>query len=313
MSDNDYDVMIVGAGPAGLSAALVLGRSRERVLVLDDGQPRNKRAQHSHGFYSRDGVSPEQLRREALEQLEPYKVRVESAHVTSVQRTAEGFEVASEHQRWHGRKVLVATGMQEHDSDIRGIADNIGAGVFCCPYCDGWELQNLALGGLATGPGADEYALALLSWSDRVTLFTNGVAPLTDPEREKLRRNGVRLCDQPIDRVLGGAECRLRGVQLMDGSVVEVDALFLHAGAYQHSPLARAAGCEMKEPDTVKTYGPQKTNVEGLYVAGDAAAHVSSIAVAAADGYRAALAIHTELRRERTAARTAANDCRQDQ
>jgi thioredoxin reductase len=310
MSQLDYDVMIVGAGPAGLSAALVLGRARERVLVLDDGQPRNKRAQHSHGFYSRDGAPPEQLRREALEQLAPYAVRFESAHVTSVQRIEDGFELASEHQRWRGRKLLIATGMQEHDSNIGGIVDNLGAGVFCCPYCDGWELQDLALGGLATGPGADEYALALLSWSDRVTLFTHGCAPLTDRDREKLRRYGVRICEQPIDRVVGGADCRLRGVQLVDGSLVEVDALFLHAGAYQHSPLARAAGCEViREADAIKTYGPQKTNIEGLYVAGDAAAHVSSIAVAVADGYRAALAIHTELRRERTSA----NDCRQDQ
>jgi len=301
--------MIVGAGPAGLSAALVLGRCRERVLVLDDGQPRNRRAQHSHGFYSRDGVSPEQLRRAALEQLAPYAVRVESVHVTSVQRVGDGFELGADNQWWRGRKLLIATGMQEHDSNIRGIADNLGAGVFCCPYCDGWELQGLALGGLATGPGADEYALALLSWSDRVTLFTHGVAPLSDAQRAKLRRNGVRLCEQPIDRVVGRGECRLRGVRLVDGSLVEIDALFLHAGTYQHSALARAAGCESTEPDTIKTYGPQKTNIDGLYVAGDAAAHVSSIAVAVADGYRAAIAIHTELRRERTSA----NDCRQDQ
>jgi thioredoxin reductase len=300
MSADAYDVIIVGAGPAGLSAALVLGRCRERVLVLDDGQPRNKRSRSVHGFYTRDGTPPETLRAEALQQLQPYDVQVESVHVAEVRRCDDRFEVASDHHRWIGRKLLLATGLYEIDSQIPGVADNIGAGVFCCPYCDGWEVRDLSLGGLVTGAGAAEFGLALLSWSARVTLFTNGEAPLKEDERARLARNRVKVVENPIVRVLEGHAGRLKGLQLDDGSRVEVDALFLHAGQHQHSTLAHALGCEAADEATIKTRGHQHTNVPGVYVAGDAAAHVNSIAIAVADGYKAALAIHTELRRERT-------------
>jgi thioredoxin reductase len=295
----EYDAMIVGAGPAGLSAALVLGRCRERVLVLDDGQPRNKRSRSSHGFFTRDGAPPEFLRQEALQQLAPYDVRIEQTHVSAVHCVDGGFELSTEHQSRRGRKLLIATGMRERDAQVSGISDHLGAGVFCCPYCDGWEVRDRSLGGLATDSGAAEYALALLTWSGRVTLFTNGIALLSAEERARLARNGVRLVEQRIDRVCGGEKSRLRGLRLADGTVIQVDALFLHAGQYQHSILAQSAGCVLKA-DTIETKGQQHTNVPGLYVAGDAAAHVNSIAIAVADGYKAALAMHAELRRERT-------------
>jgi thioredoxin reductase len=295
----EYDVMIVGAGPAGLSAALVLGRCRERVLVLDDGLPRNGGSRSSHGFFTRDGAPPEFLRQEALRQLAPYDVRIEHVHVSAVRTVAGGFELSCDHQKRRGRKLLIATGMRESDAQISGVSDHIGAGVFCCPYCDGWEVRDRSLGALATDSGAAEYALGLLTWSAQVTLFTNGIASLSAEDRARLARYSVRLIEQRIDRVLGGDGARLRGVQLADETVIEVDALFLHAGQYQHSVLAQSVGCVLKA-DTIETKGHQLTNVPGLYVAGDAAAHVNSIAIAVADGYKAALAMHAELRRERT-------------
>jgi thioredoxin reductase len=294
-----YDAIIVGAGPAGLSAALVLGRCRERVLVLDDAQPRNKASHASHGFFTRDGTSPESLRRAGLEQLAAYDVSVHECCVTELQRIAEGFIVGDQTRRWSGRKLLLATGMRERDTQIPGIADNLGAGVFCCPYCDGWEVRERALGGLAMGQGAAGYALGLLTWSAHITLFTHGCATLEPAERAQLERNGVAVVETAIERVIAGECGRLRAVCLKDGSRVALEALFVHAGQHQHSRLAEAAGCELADAETLRTRDHQRTNVPGLFVAGDAAAHVESIAVAAADGYRAALAMHSELRRER--------------
>lgn len=299
-SDDTYDVVIVGAGPAGLSAALVLGRCRERVLVLDDGQPRNARSRHAHGFFTREGTAPSELRELGIEQLTQYQVRVETAHVTSVRRHGNGFELSADERMWFARKLLLATGVREDDRQIPGAVENLGCGVYCCPYCDGWEQRDLSLGGLATGAGRVDFALALLAWSDRVTLFTHG-ATLSDDERAQLAAQRVKWVEASIERVVAGELARLRGVQLEDGVFVELDALFLHTGQHQHSKLAEEIGCETVGQAAIKTHGHQHTNISGLYVAGDAAEHLNSIALAVADGYQAAVAIHGELHRERLA------------
>jgi thioredoxin reductase len=293
-----YDAIIVGAGPAGLSAALLLGRCRDRVLVLDDGQPRNRNARAAHGFLTRDGEAPEHIRRSALDQLRPYDVRLQSCHVTKIERHAPDlFAVVSESQMWFGRKVLLATGMRERDLQIPGVLEHLGDGVHCCPYCDGWEVRDGKLGGLATGAGAADYALALLTWSPRVTLFTHNDPAMAVEDRERLERHGVVVVEGAVESVSVRGP-RAVQVQLVDGRQLTLDALFVHAGQHQPSPLAVAAGCELNETQSVCAQGNRATRVPGLFVAGDAESHVESIAVAAAEGYRAALEIHRELHRE---------------
>jgi thioredoxin reductase len=299
-STRTFDAVIVGAGPAGLSAALLLGRCRHSVLLLDDGQPRNNASRASHGFFTRDGASPESLRRIGFEQLAPYDVTIEHCRVSEVQRDDPGFVVRSGAHAWRGHKLLLATGMRERDPLIPGLTESLGRGVFCCPYCDGWEVRDRRLGGLAPGSDAAQYALGLRSWSDSVTLFTHAAVRLAPDERGLLERHGVTLVETPIERVLPAEDgLLLRAVELIDGRTLPLDALFVHAGQHQQSSLAEAIGCEFADETTVQTGDRQRTRVSGVYVAGDAAAHVESIVVAAADGYRAALALHTDLRRER--------------
>jgi thioredoxin reductase len=301
VSDRTYDVAIVGAGPAGLSAALVLGRCRERVLVIDDGQPRNQRSRAVHGFFTREGSSPSELRELGIAQLAPYAVRVESARVDAVCRVEQGFELSSNDQHWFARKLLLATGLREADAGIPGVVQQLGRGVYCCPYCDGWEQRDSRWGGLITSAGGAEFARTLLGWSEQVTLFTHGIATLTYEERTWLAAQHIQLVEAPIERIVSGERESLSGVLLRDGRLIELDALFLHAGERQHSKLAESLGCEMLETDAIKTHGRQCTNVPGLYVAGDVAAHLNSVALAVADGYQAAVAIHAELQRERFA------------
>lgn len=299
-SQQSYDVIVVGAGPAGLTAALVLGRARRRVLVFDDGRLRNGPSRAAHGVFTRDGTPPVELQRIALEQLTPYDVRVEQRHVTLARRTPHGFEVRTDERAFHGRKLLLATGVRDRDVNVPGLWDLIGTKVFHCPYCDGWEVRDRRLGGLAPEEGAADLGLALTTWSPHVTLFTHGQVTLQPDEREELQRNGVAVYEEPLARVETNGE-ELAGVRLATGELVRIDALFVHAGIDQRSPLAEQLGCRL-EPDQRAYHDEcQRTGVPGVFIAGDAASHVHAVSVASAAGYRAAVNINRELREEHSA------------
>jgi thioredoxin reductase len=296
MSHQPYDAIIVGAGPAGLSAALVLGRCRRNVLVLDDGLPRNAAAREVRGFLTCDGMSPERLRELALEQLKPYRVTLVSAHVTSAAKQEGSFVVSALGEHWRGRRLLLATGVRDRWSEIPGVAELAGACVFQCPYCDGWEVRERDLGVYAPCPEAADVALGLRTWSSRVTLFTGGLA-LPDAERAKLERHGVRCYEAELAEVVAD-QGKLHGVRLSTGRVVRLEALFIHAGQEPRNVLAAQLGCRLEAQGTIDAGPRQQSNVPGLFIAGDLAVDIQAVAVAVADGYRAAVAINRELREE---------------
>jgi thioredoxin reductase len=291
-----YDVIIVGAGPAGLSAALVLGRSRRRVLLLDDGGPRNLASRRAHGFFTQDGASPLALRELGLAQLRPYAVTFMSRHVTSADKVEGRFVVRTDAETWIGKKLLLATGMRDYEPEILGLRELVGCGVYHCPYCDGWEHRDLRLGSFGPREDGPESALALLTWSRDVALFTHGT-PLAPSVRVKIEAYGVRIYESKVRSLEPGCG-RLRAVHLMSGEAVPLDALFIHAGQEQRSPLIEGLGCELAPNRAALTGHRQRTRVDGLYIAGDAAVSVQSIAVAAAEGYVAAVSINRELRQD---------------
>jgi thioredoxin reductase len=292
-----YDVIIVGAGPAGLSGALALGRCRRHVLVLDDGLPRNAPALEVRGFLTREGMSPATLREIAFAQLEPYHVELVTAHVVSAAKHDGSFVVSARDQSWTGRRLLLATGVRDRWSDIPGVPELAGRGVFQCPYCDGWEVRDRDLGIYAPGDDAADAALALKTWSSRVTLFTGGPGHLDAHALTRLGRHGVRCIEAHIDHVVGSAG-ELTGVRLSGGEIVPLEALFIHAGQEPRNVLAAQLGCHLERAGKIQAGPKQQSSVPGLFVAGDLALDIQAVAVAVADGYRAACAINRELREE---------------
>jgi thioredoxin reductase len=295
-----WEVIVVGGGPAGLSAALLLGRCRRRVLLVDDDQPRNGAAAQSHGFFTRDGAAPQELRRIGVEQLQRYEVAIVRTTIETGSRSARGFELhARDGRRFEARKLLLATGLTDVMPQVPGLRERWGRGVLTCPFCDGWELRERALAVLGADAQGTELALSLTTWSPDVVLCTHGRA-LNRKDQELLRAHGIAWRTEPIARVEGPA-AQLERVVFTHGPPLARDALFVATETRQRSPLATALGCQLRDDAGVET-ARELVGADGVYVAGDAAHHGSFIAVAAAEGIKAAVAIHKELREERSRA-----------
>jgi thioredoxin reductase len=298
-----WDAIIVGGGPAGLSAALFLGRCRRKVLLFDDSRPRNAASRAAHGFLSRDGIEPGELRRIGREQLSQYAVKIRDETVTEVARRASHFEVTTASGRCQGRKLLLATGIVDELPPIDGLRALYGNSVFTCPLCDGWEVRDRALAVYGKGSAGVELALALTTWSDDLVLCTGGSGP-SDREMHELNAHAIRVRRDPILRLEGEAG-QLRRIVFASGDSVQRDALFFCAGTRARSPLVAQLDCEIDARGKVQTGSFEQTAVPGLYVVGDASEDVNFIAVAVAEGAKAACAANRALRQEDSQARIA--------
>ena len=294
-----YDVIIVGAGPAGLSAALMLGRRRRSVLICDTGRPRNAAARALHGYLTRDGVQPNEFRAIGRRELAPYRsvefrdvevIDAECRESRFVVTLAGGEQVAS-------RKLLLATGVVDNLPEIEGIRDFYGSSVFHCPYCDAWELSDRPIAVYGRGEKGSGLALELLPWSRDVILFSDGDAELDAKHRRRLEKHGIGLREEHIAR-LEGSDGSLERIVLKSGDAVPRRAMFFTLGQEQQSPLAIRLGCEFNDKGTVTTGKYETTHLKGLFVAGDASRKVQWVIVAAAEGAEAAFAINSDLLKE---------------
>jgi thioredoxin reductase len=265
------------------------------VLVCDAGHPRNAAAAALHGYLTRDGTPPLELLALAREELLRYDVTVQRVTVTDVRPVDDGFEIRLEHgAQVRARTVLLATGVRDHLPDIPGVRECFGVTVHHCPYCDGWEVRDRALAVIGNGPGAAGLALSLTTWSGRVVLCTNGRPRLTRTQRHQLAAHGIAVRAAPIVRMTHEDQ---RAISLvLDGEdELPCDAVFLASGQAQQSPLPRDLGCEFTSRGTVKTDHLGETCVPGLFVVGDASRDVQFVAVAAAEGAKAGVAINKAL------------------
>jgi thioredoxin reductase len=292
MECETYDVAIVGGGAAGLSAALVLGRARRRVVVIDAGSPRNAPAEHMHGFLSRDGLPPSQLISIARDEVRRYGVKILDDRVVDVDsgfglRLATGRTIEARH-------VLLANGAIDELPDVAGAHERWGRDFLHCPYCHGWEVRNQPLGVLATGPGSVAHAHLLRQWTDDVILFTHTHA-VTDDERATLDLRGIGIVDGPVQRLVVDDD-RLRAVQLTDGRAVPRAALFIRPALRAHPDgPAAALGCELDGGGLVASNSDGRTSVPGVWVAGNAANPRAQVITAAGEGSAVAIAINTDL------------------
>ena len=293
-----YDVVIVGAGPAGLSAALILGRSRRRVLVCDTGKPRNAASHAMHGFLSRDGMPPREFLRIARDQPRQYDtVEMRDIEVTSAKCVDGRFHVTLQGgDSVSSRKLLIATGVVDNLPDLPGFGELYGTSVFHCPYCDGWEVRDRPLAIYGRGARGYGLSLELTGWSRNLVLCTDGPSELSPEELQQLARQGIAVRTDRVVR-LEGTE-RLERIVFDAGEPLAREALFFTTGQTQQSFLAHDLGCEINEKGTVRTGRYEATHLPGLYVAGDASRAVQWVVVAAAEGAEAAFAINTDLLKE---------------
>jgi thioredoxin reductase len=295
-----YDVIIVGAGPAGLSAALMLGRCRRSVVVFDTGQPRNAASHAMHGFLTRDGIPPREFLRLAREQLRQYEsVSLREAQVVAAEcRPKAYFAVNLADGEWvTGRKLLLATGVVDNLPAIDGFRELYGRSVFHCPYCDGWEVRDQPLAVYGRGERGLGLSLELTVWSRDVVLCTDGASELEATDRARLARHHIDVREERIAR-LEGRDGVLTGIVFAGGTRLPRGALFFTTGQTQRSDLMLRLGCEFNDKGTVRTGKYETTHLPGLFVAGDASRAVQWVIVAAAEGAEAAFAINTDLLKE---------------
>ena len=293
-----YDVIIIGAGPAGLSAALMLGRCRRRVLVCDTGRPRNAASHAMHGFLSRDGMPPRDFLRIAREQLRQYDtVELRDIEVTAAECRDARFHVTlADGSSLDTRKLLIATGVVDNLPEIPGFRELYGTSVFHCPYCDGWEVRDQPLAIYGRGARGLGLSLELTGWSRDLVLCTDGPSEIEPDALARLDRHGIRVREERVVRLEGDG--RLERIVFADGPPLDRAALFFTTGQTQQSELALRLGCEMNDKGTVRTGPYEATHLTGLYVAGDASRAVQWVVVAASEGAEAAFDINTALLKE---------------
>jgi len=293
-----YDLVIVGGGPAGLSAALALGRARRRVLLCDSGTRRNAAAVHMHNFVTRDGTAPDEFRRIAHEQLAAYpSVEARAVHIDGIVGSKGAFSVVTSTHAVEARRVLLCTGLVDELLPLEGFRELWGHAVFQCPYCHGWEAKDRPWGYLARAAQAAHalpFALLLKSWSSEVTLFTDGEFELPEEARRRLRAAEIQLETSPVARLVA-REHRLEAVELASGTRVRCEALFVHPPQHQ-VPLVQALGVALDDEGFVQIDPMRReTSVPGIYAAGDLTTRAQAAILAAAAGMQAAASINVDL------------------
>jgi thioredoxin reductase len=295
-----WECVIAGGGPAGLSAALVLGRARRRVLVCDTGEPRNRWSHASHGYLTRDGITPETFLALARAELAPYStVQYRRVRVEDAARTGDIFELRLEGgERLWSRTVLVATGVVDAPPPLEGLAPLWGRSVHHCPYCDGWERCDSPIAAYGKGEPGARLALKLRRWSADIVWCADGHTEIEEELRARLAAAGVIVRAERVRR-LEGQDGRLERI-ILEGSPVPLErsALFVLTEQRQASPLAERLGCRLNPKGTVDTRPAERTEVPGAFVAGDASKDAQFVIVAAAEGAEAAVAIDVLLSRQ---------------
>ncbi len=296
----DVDAVVVGGGPAGLSAALTLGRAGRPVVVFDTGEGRNARAAHAHGYLTRDGISPGELRRKGREEAEAYGVvfreeRVEDAEALDLRTAGRGFRLTVAGGDTLTTRILVlATGVVDDLPDIPGLAEAWGRTAVHCPYCHGFEFKGRATVVLGRGESTYNMARLLQGWTDDVTILSNGHEHIDDEQEQTLVKRAIPIIRTEV-RQIRQRDGRVEAVELVDGEAVPCAVLYVQPPQRMASPLVERLGARLTERGRIDADADGRTDVPGLFVAGDVLNAAQEVATAVAGGMWAGIAANHDL------------------
>lgn len=296
----EWDVAVIGGGPAGLSAALLLGRSLRSVILIDNDQARNAAAKVSHGYLTRDGIAPGELRRLAREELRRYPtVSLLSGTATATRAHGDGFiTTLSDGRQFPSRKLVIATGYADHLPAIRGLRETYGISVFPCPFCDGYERRNEPMAVFGRGKQVYHFTKKLFNWSKDLAVFSDGPSELAGHQRDELGQRGIRLFEEPIEE-LASRDGLLNAVILRSGETIPRTSGFIaDTGASEASDIPDNLLVPRDKTGKFDTLAHGKTTVDGLYIIGDAKNAFTGLVGAAGEGYEAGTILLRELAEE---------------
>jgi|KBSSwiStaDraftv2_1062776.scaffolds.fasta_scaffold14686_10 thioredoxin reductase len=298
-----FDVIIIGGGPAGLNAAVVLGRCQRKVLLFDTGNQRNRFSHGIRNYLTRDCMLPADFINEGHKEIKKYAVLLKRMLITNAIKREDGLFVLKDNNgnTYCAKKILIATGLTDHLPPIKGFREFYGRSIFHCPYCDAWEVRNKKIAVYAKNKNGSELALSLHTWSRWITYFTDGKKYLKPREQEMLRLYNIPIITDPIEK-LEGSNGQLQKILLKNGEQHSCDALFFVNGYSPQSNLVEQLGCTTTtKKKMVITNKYQQTTVPGVFVAGDADKDMHFVVIAAAEGAKAAVVINKELQKEERA------------
>lgn len=294
-----FDVIVIGGSYAGLSAALSLGRSLRKTLVIDSGTPCNKQTPHSHNFLTNDGKTPAEISAAAKKQVELYKTVefYKGLAVTGIKNGKE-FEISTEKgDTFRSRKLIFASGIRDIMPDIKGFSECWGISVIHCPYCHGYEFRGELTGILANGESAFELSKLVFNLTKGLTIYTNGTSELTAEQSEELKRNKIKIEENGISEIIHN-KGHIKKLVFSDGSTEKLKALYTKIPFTQQCNIPSHLGCEMSSAGHYIADNMQKTNVEGVFLCGDNIFPMRSVSAAVFTGTMAGAAVNKELAEE---------------
>ncbi len=296
--ENNFDVIIIGGSYAGLSAAMSLGRSLRKVLIIDSGTPCNRQTPHSHNFLTHDGKTPKEIAGLAKEQVLHYQtVEFYDGLVKGVSKQPENFEVRTEGgNTFHAKKIILASGVKDLIPDIPGFAECWGISVIHCPYCHGYEVHGKTTGIMSNGDMGFEFSKIVYNLTKELTLFTNGSSTLNEEQTERFAKNNIGIIENEIERI-DHEDGQIRKVVLRGGEEIFLDALYAKI-PFEQNVNTDDLGLELTEHGYIKIDHFHKTNVEGVFACGDNTTMMRAVANAVAQGNLTGAIVNKELAEE---------------
>jgi len=293
---NKYEVIIIGGSYSGLSAAMALGRSLRRVLIIDGGEPCNQQTPHSHNFITQDGEKPSVIAEKAKEQVLNYDtIKFHQGYALRGEKTESGFKITTRAgEEFSAKKLLFATGVKDQMPDIPGFSESWGISVIHCPYCHGYEVKNQKTGILANGDVAYHYAQLITNWTNDLSIYTNGKATLSEEQREKIAAHNIPIVEKDILEIKH-KNGQIEKLIFNDGSEANLRALYARPDMKQHCDIPQSLGCEINEQGLIKVDMFQKTSLAGIFACGDNSSPLRAVSHAVASGTIAASILNHEL------------------